>query len=182
MSSIRGHIFLGCNVQTKWLLRRSCGSGSLSCSFAGNGLHRLTYLPKTCETSFAGTGERPGPSTKGWSFRVRAEDWSMLDAAMRRSRPSTGLPVGGWAFTAVAGVNEDGNIRGITSRGQSKQQNCGLFGHHDIYIGLFVGLRFAISGEPEDSPACAGTDPSMEVEVLWCGFSWGNRQGLEWWL
>ena len=123
MSSIRGHIFFGCNVQTKWLLRRSCGSGSLSCSFAGNGLHRLTYLPTTCETSFAGTGDRPGPSTKGWSFRVRAEGVSMLDAAVRWSRPSSGPPVDGC-------VNEDGNMihrndasgNLITSRGQSRRQ------------------------------------------------------------
>lgn len=95
----------------------------------------------------------------------------MLDAAVRRSRPSSGPPVDGC-------VNEDGNMihrndasgNLITSRGQSRRQTVACLATIHIYWTV-CGIKVVTSREPEVASACAGTDPSMEVEVLWHGFS-----------
>ena len=67
MSSTRPLGFFGVNVSTSCPLNSNWGSGSFSTKFVESSLCNSTNLPATIQlTSFAGTGEKPGPTTKGW--------------------------------------------------------------------------------------------------------------------
>ena len=67
MSSTRPLGFFGVNVSTSCPLNSNWGSGSFSTKFVESSSCNLINLPAMIQlTSFAGTGEKPGPTTKGW--------------------------------------------------------------------------------------------------------------------
>ena len=70
MSSTRRLGFFGVDVSTSRPSNSNWGSGSFSTKFVESSSCNSTNLPATIWlTSFAGTGEKPGPRTKGWCKR-----------------------------------------------------------------------------------------------------------------
>lgn len=84
----------------------------------------------------------------------------------------------------AAEVNEDGNITG-TMRPVAIESLPEVIVVKKLWplwpprhIGLLRGLRLpSLENQRMHQPV---PDPTMEVEVLWHGFSRGNRQGLKW--
>ena len=89
--------FLGVGVNTKRASKSNCGSGSLSTMFEDNSSLSSTNFPDTIwPTSFAGIGENPGPTTKGWC-RIDAE---MESKTLHIERPA-------WDATGKAVIAQD---------------------------------------------------------------------------